>query len=126
MIIFQALSGPYVGRKIVDPRVDPLTLLTEFASKDWKWSIDFTQATQDELLEWARADLASRCLAALQHNRAVFFQNTEYRVLEAAQLQEVAVKLEDAIAFSGLMVRVESDTDQGVVIEVVGLESQLQ
>jgi hypothetical protein len=46
--------------------------------------------------------------------------------LKPSQLQKVTEDLEDAISFSGLLVSVESDTDQGVIIGVGGLESPLQ
>lgn len=69
MITIKALSGPHAGKERVIPEgFDPIGLLTEFASKDWKWSLDFSQATQSELLDWGRADMAARILAALQRS----------------------------------------------------------
>lgn len=105
MIKFQALSGPYVGEKRDIPQgINPMNLLTEFSSKDWKWSIDFSQATQQELFEWGRADMITRILAALQYGRSFWFQNTEYR----------AEKL------------VESDDSKGIIIGVGDTESPIQ
>lgn len=127
MIKITALSGPHIGKERVVPEgFDPMSLLSEFASRDWKWSVDFSQATQSELLEWGRADMVARILAALQHERSVWFQDVEYRVEKLEDLPRVAGEVEDAIAFSGLMVKVESDDSDGVTIGVGGTENLIQ
>lgn len=127
MIKLQALSGPYTGSvREVPNGMPPMNLLTEFASNDWKWSVDFSQATQSELLDWRRAEMVARILAALQHGRSVWFQDTEYRVEELEDLLRIAGDIEDAIAYSGLMVQVESDNENGVVIGDGGTESPIQ
>ena len=127
MIKVAVLSGPHIGKERVVPEgFDPIGLLTEFASKDWKWSVDFTQATQSELLDWGRADMVARILAALQHGRSVRFQDTEYRVEKLEDLPRVAGEVEDAIAYSGLMVKVESNNDEGVTIGIGGTEHPMQ
>ena len=127
MIKVTALSGPHAGKKRVVPEgFDPMGLLTEFASKDRKWSVDFSQATQSELFEWGRADMVARILAALQHGRSVQFQDTEYRVERLEDLPHVAGEVEDAIAYSGLMVKVESDDSDGVTIGVGSTEHPMQ
>jgi hypothetical protein len=127
MIKVAVLSGPHIGKERVVPEgFDPIGLLTEFASKDWKWSVDFTQATQSELLDWGRADMVARILAALQHGRSVWFQDKEYRVEKLEDLPRVAGEVEDAIAYSGLMVKVESNNDEGVTIGIGGTEHPMQ
>jgi len=127
MITVKALSGPHAGKyRVVPEGFDPMGLLTEFASKDWKWSVDFTQATQTELFEWGRADMVARVLAALKHGRSVQFQDTEYRVERPEDLSHVAGEVEDAIAYSGLMVKVESDDENGVIIGIGGTEHPMQ
>ena len=127
MITVKALSGPHAGKdRVVPEGFDPMGLLTEFASKDWKWSVDFTQATQSELFEWGRADMVARVLAALKHGRSVWFQDTEYRVERPEDLSHIAGEVEDAIAYSGLMVKVESDDENGVIIGIGGTEHPMQ
>lgn len=127
MIKIAVLSGPHAGKERVVPEgLEPMGLLTEFASRDWKWSVDFSKATQSELLDWGRADMVARILAALQHGRSVWFQGAEYRVEELADLPRVAGEVEDAIAYSGLMVKVESDDENGVTIGVGGTENLIQ
>ncbi len=127
MIKIKALSGPHAGKERVVPEgFDPMGLLTEFASKDWKWSVDFTQATQTELFDWGRADMVASILAALQYGRSVWFQNMEYRVEKLEDLPRVAGEVEDAIAYSGLMVKVESDDENGVIIGIGGTEHPMQ
>jgi hypothetical protein len=127
IIKITALSGPHAGKdRVVPEGFDPMGLLTEFASKDWKWSVDFTQATQTELFEWGRADMVARILTALQHGRSVRFQDTEYRVERPEDLPHVAGEVEDAIAYSGLMVKVESDDSDGVTIGVGSTEHPMQ
>ncbi len=127
MIKITALSGPHAGKvRVVPEGFDPMGLLTEFASKDWKWSVDFSQTTQSELLEWGRADMVARILAALQHGRSVWFQDAEYRVEKLEDLPRVAGEVEDAIAYSGLMVKVESDNKSGVTIGAGGTENLIQ
>jgi hypothetical protein len=127
MIKITALSGPHVGKERVVPEgFDPMGLLTEFASKDWKWSVDFSRATQAELFDWGRADMVARILAALQHGRSVWFQDVEYRVEKLEDLPHVAGEVEDTIAYSGLMVKVESDDSDGVAIGVGGTEHPIQ
>jgi hypothetical protein len=127
MIKITALSGPHAGKdRVVPEGFDPMGLLTEFSSRDWKWSVDFSQATQSELFDWGRADMVARILAALQHGRSVWFQGTEYRVERTEDLPHVAGEVEDAIAYSGLMVKVESDNDDGVSIGIGGTEFPMQ
>jgi hypothetical protein len=127
MIKVRSLSGPHTGKeRVVSEDTDSLGLLAGFASKDWKWSVDFSRATQAELLDWGRADMVARIVAALQHGRSVWFQDAEYRVERPEDLPRVAGLVEDAIAFSGFMVLVESDDYTGVTIGIGGTEHPVQ
>jgi len=117
MIQITALTGPHAG-KVRDATgfPNPLELLREFAEHDWKWRIDWSRATTEEAFQWGVADLASRIMAALLHERAVWFRDVEYRARTPADIQRVAGVVEDAITESGHMVTVESDDDHGVRI----------
>lgn len=91
-------------------------LLNQLVATGTAWEIDFSRADEAEAIEWGRHDLAARCLRAVLEGRTVFFMNREY-----ATMEEMG-ELEDAIAGSGLMVRVDSDDESGLHIGAHGPE----
>jgi hypothetical protein len=127
MITITALSGPYAGEvREVSEGFDPRALLTEFASHDWKWRVDYSRATERETLLWGRADMVARIIAALLHGRTVTFDGATYRADRIDEIERVVGEVEDAIAESGYMVRVERDDEEGVVIGTGGTEHMVQ
>ncbi len=128
MITITALTGPHAGkiREVPTDFLDPLSLLQEFAKNDWKWDIDWTNATEEEAFIWGRADMVGRILAALLHGRTVWFQGTEYCVTNPAELEQVLSEVEDVIVESGFNVAVESDDANGVRIGIRGTELPMQ
>lgn len=127
MIKLTAVTGPHAGKvREVPEEYDPQALLREFARHDWKWQVYFSEATENETLLWGRADMVARILAALTHGRSVFFEGAEYRVTASHDLAAKVGEVEDAIAYSGLMVTVVRDDDKGVFIGTVGTEHSVQ
>lgn len=127
MIKITALSSPHSGKtRVVPADVDAMELLTQFAKADWRWSIDFSNASEQEVFEWGRADMVARILAALLHGRSIWFLGKEYFAQNQADLPKVIGAVEDAIAYSGLMVQVKSDDENGVIIGTGGTEHPVQ
>jgi hypothetical protein len=127
MIGLKILSGPHSGKtRTVPTHLEPGELLGELAKEDCRWQIDFTEAIPEERLLWGRADMVFRILAALLHGRGVWFEGVEYRAHQLSQVPEVAGAVEDAVAYSGMMVCVESDDETGVKIGTRGTEHRMQ
>lgn len=127
MIALTILSGPHSGKtRTVPSDLEPRELLGELAGKDWRWEIDFTEATPEETFLWGRADMVFRILAALLHGRGVWFEGVEYRADHPSQVPKVAGAVEDLIVHSGMMVFVESDNETGVKIGTGGTEHRVQ
>lgn len=127
MIRITAISGPHAGKTRVPPEgMNPISLLADMAKRGWEWKIDFSRATEGEVLLWGRADMAVRILRALSFGRVVVFEGVEYRVREGMDVSPVAQEIEDVIANSGRMVRIENDDDSGVVIGCGETENRVQ
>ena len=127
MITITALTGPYAGKvREVPEGFDPMPLLREFASHDWKWRVDFSRATERETFLWARADMVARIMSALVHGRTVTFNSVTYRADAPNDIAHVAGEVEDVIANSGYMVHVERDDDEEVVIGIGDTEYLMQ
>lgn len=128
MIKMTALTGPHAGKTNKVPAdVNPSELLNQFASEDWKWKLDFTQASEQELLEWGQANLIARVLASILHGRSVWLQGVEYRVKNPEEASLIVDEVEKAIEYSGVMfIKITSDDENGVVIGTVGTEYPVQ
>ena len=127
MITVIILSGPHKGKsREISSNVEPGNLLGELVGKDWRWRIDFRQATPDEAFLWGREDLVCRIIAALVHGRAVWFEGVKYRTENRSEALTIAGVVEDAIVNSGKMVFVESDDETGVKIGTGGTEHKIQ
>lgn len=119
MITITLLDGPYADQTRTSAQVEqvgenPLGLLMEFARQNWRWRLNFSQATGDEEFWWGRAHLAATCMRALAHGRTVTFKGRVY-----AGLHEAGA-LDDAIAGCGAYVGIASDDVSGVVIRAAG------
>ncbi len=133
MIIIKILSGPHAGKSrwIRDGRfrgreIDPVRLLEQLRALGSRWQIDFSRATENETIDWGRADMTLRYVRALIEGRPVFFQGVEYRAASEAEVPTVAQTIEDAIVTSGYHVVVEYDDQRGVSIATGPPEHRLQ
>jgi hypothetical protein len=133
MIIIRILSGPYAG-KVWEVRdntyegheINPSRLLWQLVEVGSRWQIDFSNATENETVDWGRADMTLRYLRALLEGRSVFFQEVEYHADSPDQAPVVGQQIEDAIVVSGHYVTVEYDDERGVSIAVGKREHPLQ
>jgi hypothetical protein len=124
------LTGRHAGKTGVMPdNVDPLALLGGFAKEDIRWELNWTDATHSERMEWGRADMVGRILAALYHGRYVRFElptdTREWRLdnppaltfpVSSNEAAQVVGEIEDTIAYSGRYVTVGKDDEAGVTI----------
>lgn len=114
MIKIKCIGGPFDGKvRVVPEGLKPLELLVEMSHNGWGWEIDYSKASQEEVIAWGGADLMQRAVRAVENGRTVTFLGTEYSKIE--ELQD----FEDAIVYSGYMVRVAKDDDEGVVVDII-------
>lgn len=118
MIRMKITTGKYAGReRAFDLDFgDPTSLLSECVQSGIGWEISYDDATPEETLLWARADMIVRIVRALEENRPVLFLGMEYRA--GNEPLETAQEIEDAIVGSGLMVSILSDDKGGLRIGV--------
>ncbi len=116
----QFLTGDRAGtEQEVPDSTDPLEAISFCVQNGWEWEVIWTSARDaQETFAWARADMVGRCLRALLHGRPVFFNGKTYAVTGPDPAGIVAGQLEDAIVNSGANVKVGSDDEDGVVIEL--------
>lgn len=113
MVKLKLLTGPeQTGEEITQTGEDPSSLLIQMGRQNLQWEIDLSHASEEEMLEWGRADLTGRIVRALSHGRAVWFLGHEFRGFN----EETLTVLEETISSSGLHVAVENDDEQGLVI----------
>jgi hypothetical protein len=131
MITVMILTGPHAGKRRVMPaETNPFDLVMEFAVDDFRWQIDYAATTAAETLDWGRADMVGRILAALYHGRSVRFEDPsgprEWQSASPGEAHRMAGEIDDAISDSGYNVYVAADGEQSVVISVAGRENPLQ
>lgn len=136
MIKITCLDGPWAGRtckfkgvlmvelcymadegELTIPareKTDPADLFASFLHHNWRWEADYSEATEEEKLEWFRAEIVVRIIRALERGLPVYFLGKEYRARE--DIPEVAGRLEDDIVTSGMMITIASDDEDGLVI----------
>ncbi len=114
MIQVRCVGGPYDGVVRTPPAdMRPAILLFDMVELGWAWEIDFSQATRDEAIAWGRADLAVRAYRAVRNGRPVIFLGVEYTSVGELQV------FEDAIVNSGYSIKVASDDQNGLVVDIV-------
>ena len=125
MITIKCLDGPYAGveRQIIGTPIDPMELLGQMVKKGWRWEIDYTQATKEEMFEWFKADVVSRIIRALLQNRFVQFMDQRWQLKPGQNILDLAQKIEDYIADSGFNITIVSDNANGLTIRTVGPEN---
>jgi len=118
-------GGPYQEPRTreVTQVEQPLDLTISLARERISWALDLSQADPIQTLEWVRADMAGRIIAALMHGRPVRFNQRTFMVTNPTQLEEVMGQVEDTISESGFNVFVESDDESGVSIGIHSKEA---
>lgn len=107
--------------------VDPVGLMVDLSRHQWRWEIDWSAATPDELFLWGRADLVGRVFAAALAGRSVRFmgERWDFAGIEAGSSESAKMlgEIEDAIVDSGRNVGVLTDDwVNDLVIGVHGYE----
>jgi len=136
LIKITCIDGPFTGKvryflgiravksfkpyKELGETIDPSGLFRSFLSHNWRWEVDYSKATDEEILKWFPAEMIARILRALEKGLPVKFLGQEYRMKEGDSLQETGQTIEDAIVASGMMVTIGSDDENGLAIEAIG------
>lgn len=133
MVRIRILSGPYAGRERTSDKarlagIDPQVLLTDLARQGYRWAVDFSDASEEEALEWGLADMVGRILAAAMDGRAVRFMGRRWNFtgidFASSEAQTMVGEIEDAIVYSGRNIGVLiDDWVSDLVIGVRGYES---
>lgn len=127
MIKLICLDGPFYGNVRIfegitnletGKEVRPFSLLKIFLIEEWQWEINYSQATDQEKLEWLVEDLSARAIRALKAGLPVFFQDKAYRVESLENYAQVANRLEQDIGDSEKMISIDSDDKKGLVIGI--------
>jgi len=123
MIEITCLTGPHAGQTLTPPSgTTPAGLFASLVRHSWTWEVDYSAATDEEILGWFRAEIGARITRALRAGLPVGFLGRQYRVPAGGDLAAVAGELEDDIVGSGRLVMIDSDDEQGLVIGVRGYE----
>ncbi len=133
MITIKILTGPHAGkvRELHDNvhegvEINPLDLLWSLVLMKATWEIDYSQATKNEILDWARADITRRAMRALVKGLPVEFQGVKYSLSKTSDLVIVAGELEDVLVQSGMNIFIGKDDETGVLISCHSTEHQVQ
>lgn len=120
MITIKCVGGPWDGViREVPAGMDPAAVLRGLASHGCRWEIDFSRATNDELLSVGSTDMTWRIIWALRDGRRVIVGDTVFAVHDSADEKEVEAlgqEIEDTIVESGYHVKVVSDDQYGLTI----------
>ena len=84
--------------------------------KGYRWKVDYSGATEEEILLWFKEDLAARIVRALKGGLPVYFLDRKWQVTEDKSLIAIVTDLEREITSSGRMVSIDSDDENGLVI----------
>lgn len=123
MIKIKCLTGPHAGQaRTPPPEMAPAELFASLVRHGWIWEVDYSAATEQEVLLWFRAELYARIMRALNARRPVTFMDRFHLVL-GDDPNVVAQKLEDDIVSSGRLVTIDSDDEKGLAIGVRGYET---
>lgn len=114
MIRMTLTSGPFVNRTRDVTANDPNALFDTLIGHLWHWKVDYSAATEAEKLAWGLHDVSSRMLLALLEGRKVFVGPNTYTSFDEWEA------LGDAI--EGLLIKLETDTPEGVRVTVVDFE----
>lgn len=123
MIFVKLLSGPFADEIREIPKSEnPMDFFRMLVKLDWNWGTDYSQATQQEISSWFRAEIVARIIRALEQYLPVIFMDHKWQLQRHEDLIRVANDIEDAIVASGRIITINSDDDKGLVIGVRGYE----
>lgn len=126
MVKVTIITGEWAGRSraLTLADVEPRELFNSFVQHgDW-WQVDYSQATEEEVFHFFRAELVVRIIRALLGGLPVRFQDQIYLVRSAdkGEAQKITGDIEDAIVNSGQFITLEYDDERGVSIATRGFE----
>ncbi len=117
MIKITLLTGPFAGEtREVPKNIDPLQLIMSFVYHEDEWEIDYSEATEEEILEFMKADIAGRIIKALKDGRKVYFLDKVYEAETEEEIFEVAQEIEDDIVKSKKFITILKDDENGLII----------
>jgi hypothetical protein len=94
------------------------------------WSLDYSYATENEKIEWGRADMRVRVIIALASGRTVRFIDPldvrEWQSTDEKDVHQTANEIFEVIASSGMMVAIKSDNEHDITIVSGNPEHKLQ
>ena len=125
MIRMKMLTGPYAGEARVIPKeFDPAEFMHSLFQHGWKWEIDYSQATDEEIYFWFRQDIAIRCVRAIMADLPVKFMDRVFQTKseDPEVIKKIIGEIEDTIADSGRLITLQSDDEKGVIIAESGFE----
>lgn len=118
MVRVSLLAGPNAGQVIEAPfgLVAPQDILCGAAGYRHPWTVDYSDATEDERSLWESQELSMKLVRALSSDKTVSFLGKEYRSGGVPGAFEVAADIEESILENGVIAHFESETDDRVVL----------
>lgn len=118
MVRVSILAGPSAGQVIEAPfgAVAPQDILCGAACYQYPWSVDYSDATDEERSLWESQDLSMKLVRALSNRKTVSFLGKEYRSGGIAGAFEVASRIEEVLLDTGKVGYFESETDDSVTL----------
>lgn len=114
MIKITLLSGPHAGQICTIPEaVKAQDMISSLAQHGWEFSVNYSQATEQEKFEWGRQELGYRAAVALSSGRKLRFLGQDYSDIGA---------FEDAIVTSGRMVYIARNDEEVFEVGAEGWE----
>lgn len=112
------LAGPYAGQVIEAPFefVTPQDILCSVANYRHPWTVDYSDATDEERNLWESQELSMKLVRALANGATVSFLGKKYRSGGIEGAFEVASRIEEELLDTGKVGYFESETDDSVVL----------
>lgn len=122
MVKITLLDGPYAGQsRRVSLQNNPMELLKSAMLHNWKWKLDFSKATEEEVFLFGRADFIIRIIRALFGGKKIKFLDYEFQILSSHSEEEaieIAQAAEDAIVEGGYYVYIANENENEIVIGI--------
>ena len=120
MVRVSILAGPSAGQVIEAPfgAITPQDILCGVARYRYPWSVDYSDATDEERNLWESQELSMKLVRALASGATVSFFGKEYRSGGVEGAFEVASRIEDVLLDTGKVGYFESESDEHVTLGV--------
>jgi hypothetical protein len=119
VVKIKLLNGPYKNRSREIPTgFNREGLLHQFLDEGWRWKFDYSQATNDELLDFAKLDLTFRIMRAARECRMIIVGTFMFRRKEDDNVWVFCQEVEDCIVESEHMVQIIEDSDDKLEISL--------